>query len=179
MPGNDSEVERPVDRTKFGVDLGGANSVEGLRALWRGVRGPNRALFSAMQPLIVVKERTNGYGMQLRLVAGPLNDAAAAAKICATLTENSRRSCEPTVYDGQRLALRADKSQDNATTDAAKTEGGQIDAAKNDPTKKREASSYRRRGHVRTVAPPPAPVAAPAPPPQRWSLSTIFNGRQQ
>ena len=29
--------------------------------------------------------------MQLRLVAGPLRDAAAAAKICATLIESKRR----------------------------------------------------------------------------------------
>jgi hypothetical protein len=38
-------------------------------------------------------------------VAGPLSDAAAAAKICAALAE-SDRSCETTVFDGQRLALK-------------------------------------------------------------------------
>lgn len=189
VPNADNDAEKPVQRTKFGIDLGGANSVEGLRALWRGVRGPHRDMFASMQPLIVVKERTTGYGMQLRLVAGPLDDAAAAAKICATLTTNSRRTCEPTVYDGQRLAVRADLTNQGASNDPAKsnpstanastTDAEKTEAAKNDPTKKREASNYRRRGHVRTVAPPPAPVAAPAPPPQRWSLSTIFSGRQQ
>jgi hypothetical protein len=178
VPNADNDAERPVGRTKFGIDLGGANSVEGLRGLWRGVRGPHRELFASMQPLLVVKERTTGYGMQLRLVAGPLDDAAAAAKICATLTENSRRTCEPTVYDGQRLALRADRTNQAASNDPASTtnasppEAAKTEAAKTDPTKKREASNYRRRGHVRTVASPPAP--APAPPPQRWSLSSIF-----
>jgi hypothetical protein len=183
VPNADNDAEKPVGRTKFGIDLGSANSVEGLRALWRGARGPNRELFAPMQPLIVVKERTTGYGMQLRLVAGPLDDAAAAAKICATLTANSRRTCEPTVYDGQRLALRADRTNQAASNDPASTtnpstadastpEAAKTEAAKTDPTKKREASNYRRRGHVRTVAPPPAP--APAPPPQRWSLSSIF-----
>ncbi len=102
MPDSGNDAEKPVERTKFGIDLGGANSVEGLRALWRGLRGPHRELFAQMQPLIVVKERTTGYGMQLRLVAGPLADAAAAAKLCATLTERSKRACEPSVYDGQR-----------------------------------------------------------------------------
>jgi hypothetical protein len=46
--------------------------------------------------------------MQLRLVAGPLNDAAAAAKICAALIE-SQRTCETAVFEGQRLAMKADE----------------------------------------------------------------------
>jgi hypothetical protein len=54
-----------------------------------------------------VKERNNGLGMQLRLVAGPLSDAAAAAKICAALIE-SERPCETSVFDGQRLAIKSD-----------------------------------------------------------------------
>lgn len=98
---------KPVQRTEFGIDLGGANSVEGLRALWRGVAKSNGAQIASLTPIIVVKERTDGLGMQLRLVAGPLNDAAATAKICATLIANSR-ACETSVYDGQRLALQGD-----------------------------------------------------------------------
>jgi len=99
--------EIPVQRTEFGVDLGGANSVEGLRALWRGILAANQPSVSALKPIIVVKERSNGLGMQLRLVAGPLNDAAAAAKICAALLE-SQRPCETSVFDGQRLAMKDD-----------------------------------------------------------------------
>jgi hypothetical protein len=97
-----------VQRTEFGVDLGGANSIDGLRALWRGLLKyrSNKAL-AELRPIIVVKERSNGLGMQLRLVAGPISDAAAAARICATLTE-SDRTCEPSVFDGQRLAIKAD-----------------------------------------------------------------------
>jgi hypothetical protein len=44
----------------------------------------------------------------LRLIAGPLGDAATAARICAALTE-SRRACETAVFDGQRLAMKADE----------------------------------------------------------------------
>ncbi len=55
----------------------------------------------------MIKEGTNGLGMQLRLVAGPLNDAGAAARICAVLTEN-KRNCETAVFDGQRLSLNGD-----------------------------------------------------------------------
>jgi hypothetical protein len=94
--------EIAVQRTEFGVDLGGANSIDGLRALWRALLKSDAAAISSLRPIIVVKER--GLGMQLRLVAGPLSDAAAAAKICAALME-SARSCETSVFDGQRLAL--------------------------------------------------------------------------
>jgi len=98
--------EIAIQRTEFGVDLGAANSIDGLRALWRGLLKSNAALVS-LRPIIVVKERSNGLGMQLRLVAGPLSDAAAAAKICAALIE-SERACETSVFDGQRLAMKSD-----------------------------------------------------------------------
>ena len=94
-----------IQRTQFGVDLGTANSVTGLRALWRGLlKSKSNAPLAALRPIIVIKEATNGRGMQLRLVAGPLNDAGAAARICAVLTEN-KRNCETAIFDGQRLSL--------------------------------------------------------------------------
>ena len=61
-----------------------------------------------MRPIIVIRESSSGLGMQLRLVAGPLGDAAAAAKICAALIENDR-PCETAVFEGQRLAMKADE----------------------------------------------------------------------
>ena len=94
-----------VQRTQFGVDLGTANTVPGLRALWRGLlKSRSNAPLTALRPIIVIKEGSNGLGMQLRLVAGPLNDAGAAAKICAVLTEN-KRNCETAIFDGQRLSV--------------------------------------------------------------------------
>ena len=98
-----------VQRTEFGVDVGSANSLPGLRALWRGLlRSKSNAPLTTLRPIIVVRENTTGLGMQLRLVAGPLSDAAAAAKICAVLIE-SNRTCETAVFDGQRLAMNADE----------------------------------------------------------------------
>jgi len=97
-----------IQRTQFGVDLGSANSLPGLRALWRGLlKSRSNVQLAALRPIIVIKESTNGLGMQLRLVAGPLNDAGAAAKICAVLAEN-KRSCETAVFDGQRLSVTGD-----------------------------------------------------------------------
>jgi hypothetical protein len=99
------QAEVAVQRTVFGVDLGGANSVDGLRGLWQSLVKSNAPLVASLQPIIAIKERRNGLGMQLRLVAGPLNDAAAAAKICADLAQTNR-ACETAVYDGQRLVLK-------------------------------------------------------------------------
>lgn len=98
-----------IQRTEFAVELGGANSIGGLRALWRGLLKSNNAELAELRPIMVLRESNTGLGMQLRLAAGPLNDAAEAAKICATLVE-SKRSCETTVFDGQRLAVTADET---------------------------------------------------------------------
>lgn len=107
-PETDQAIPPRVQRTEFGVDLGGAASVEGLRALWRGALKSHDALLAPLQPIIVIRERHDGLGLQLRLVAGPFADAAAAAKICAQLAE-SKRGCETAIYDGQRLAMTAEK----------------------------------------------------------------------
>ena len=83
-----------VQRTEFGIDVGGANSIAGLRALWRGLlKSRSNVPLTALQPIIVIREGTGSRGMQLRLVAGPLSDAAAAAKLCAVMSENDR-DCE-------------------------------------------------------------------------------------
>jgi hypothetical protein len=126
-PGDSAEPdasEQPpgvaVQRTEFGVDVGGANSLNGLRALWRGLlKSKSNAPLTTLRPIIVVKENNTGLGMQLRLVAGPLNDAAAAAKICAALIE-SQRTCETAVFEGQRLAMKADEPAASAKPAAAR-----------------------------------------------------------
>jgi hypothetical protein len=144
-------------RTEFGVDLGTANSVNGLRALWRGLlKSRSNALLTALRPIIVIKESTNGLGMQLRLVAGPLNDAGAAARICAVLTEN-KRPCETAIFDGQRLSL---QSGDPPT--AAKPVPRRRDIAK-------RAAAVVEEVSKKPEAPPPPP------PPTQTTLSSFFN----
>jgi len=160
--GNDAEAdddEAPkasLQRTEFGVDLGTANSVNGLRMLWLGLlKSRSNAPLTALRPIIVIKENTNGLGMQLRLVAGPLNDAGAAARICATLTEN-KRTCETTVFDGQRLSLKADEPAPVAAK----------------PTHRRRGVA-KRAAVVEEVA--KKPEAAPAT--TQATMSTFFNRR--
>jgi hypothetical protein len=129
-----------VRRTEFGVDVGGANSIRGLRALWRGLlKSKSNAPLMTLRPIIGVKENNNGLGMQLRLVAGPLNDAGTAAKICATLIE-SQRPCETTLFEGQRLTIKADDPP-AAAKPAPRRRAPAKRAAVEEPPKKPETSS--------------------------------------
>lgn len=139
--GESTAPEAAVQRTDFAVDLGGANSVGGLRALWRGLLKSNAEL-SDLRPIIMIKESHTGLGMQLRLAAGPLKDAATAAKICAALTE-SERSCETTVFDGQRLAMKADEAQGSSQGSGQGSSQGPQPATKPMPAGK---GGYYRRG---------------------------------
>jgi hypothetical protein len=158
---DDTAPKVSLQRTEFGVDLGTANSVNGLRALWRGLlKSRSNAPLTALRPIIVIKEATGGLGMQLRLVAGPLHDAGAAARICAVLTENNR-PCETTIFDGQRLSL---KSDDPPPT-AAKPPPRRRDIAK-------RAAVVVEEVPKKPEVPPPATQ-----PTTQSTLSSFFNRR--
>ena len=151
---DDAAPKVSLRRTEFGVDLGTANSVNGLRMLWLGLlKSRSNASLTALRPIIVIKESTNGLGMQLRLVAGPLNDAGAAARICAVLTEN-KRPCETAIFDGQRLSLKAD-----------------------DPSPAAAKPTYRRRGIAKRAAVVEEVAKKPEVPPAttQATLSSFFN----
>jgi hypothetical protein len=102
-----TDAKPGVPRTEFAVDLGTATSLTGLRTLWRGLIKSNAAL-AALHPVVAMKDGNRGPGVRLRLVAGPLSDAAAAAKICAALKQG-RKTCETTMFDGQHLAMQVDE----------------------------------------------------------------------
>jgi len=192
------ESEAPaiaVQQTRFAIDLGGANSLDGLRALWRGVTKSNPEI-AALRPIIMIKEAATGLGMQLRLGAGPLVNAAAAAKLCAGLAENDRR-CETTVFDGQRLSMRGgsekaqEKAQDNKgqeksqervqdknaekTQDAApQAETAPAPAPTAKPDKRRRSYSSKRSSKREEPTPAPAAQqAAPAKPETASAGSTL------
>lgn len=152
-----------LQRTEFGVDLGTANSINGLRALWRGLlKSRSNAPLLPLRPIIVIKEGTNGLGMQLRLVAGPLNDAGAAARICAVLTENNR-PCETTIFDGQRLSVKTDDPQPMAAK----------------PPPRRRIVAKRAAVVVEEQKKPEAPPPAATATPPQTGLSSIFNRKNQ
>jgi hypothetical protein len=94
----------PASRTEFAVDLGGEVSIEGLRALWASMRGMHAGL-QGLRPLISVRDGEKPGTVELRLVAGPFVNAAAAARLCAALAAK-RAVCSTTAFEGQRLSLR-------------------------------------------------------------------------
>lgn len=115
----------------LGIDLGSANSIEGLRAIWDQTRKAYPAEVGDLQPVIAVQEPKNGVGLQLRLVAGPVADAKSIEARCAPLVE-ATRPCSGATFDGQRLAMR----------DAGVKPAPKPRAARSDP---------------RTAPPPPKP----------------------
>ncbi|MET0969111.1 MAG: hypothetical protein ABWY18_07920 [Tardiphaga sp.] len=171
----------PVARTEFGVDIGGANSVDGLRAIWRGV-AKSKPL-DGLRPIMMVKERGTGLGMQLRLIAGPVTDAAAAAKICAALTE-SGRPCETTVFDGQRLALKSESAPAAVTASPPKAAAlpaatpaappaGTVTQRPLKPIAHRRAAPKPEQRQEPAAPKPVEETAAPPPKPQS-SLTTFL-----
>jgi hypothetical protein len=92
-------------KTEFGVDLGGGPSIDALRALWTQVKAGNEQLFDGLRPVMSIREAARPGTFELRLLAGPLGNATAAARICATLAA-AGLTCLPAVFDGQRLALK-------------------------------------------------------------------------
>lgn len=172
-----TENESPaiaVQQTRFAIDLGGANSIDGLRALWRGLTKSNPEV-AALRPIIMIKEGNNGLGMQLRLGAGPLINAAAAAKLCAGLAENDRH-CETTVFDGQRLSMRGgtdkgqeksqdrvqEKNADRAQDATPQAETAPVPAPTAKPDKRRRSYSSKRSSKREEPAPAPPPAQPPA-----------------
>lgn len=170
-PSEAAESEAPaiaVQQTRFAIDLGGANSIDGLRALWRGLTKSNPEV-AALRPIIMIKEGNTGLGMQLRLGAGPLINAAAAAKLCAGLAENDRH-CETTVFDGQRLSMRGgqEKGQDKGQEKNSEKSQDAVPQAETAPApsakpeKHRRSYSSKRSSKREEPAPAPAPQPAPA-----------------
>ncbi|WOH55061.1 hypothetical protein [Bradyrhizobium sp. BWC-3-1] len=166
------ESEAPaiaVQQTRFAIDLGGANSLDGLRALWRGVTKSNPEI-AALRPIIMIKEGNTGLGMQLRLGAGPLINAAAAAKLCAGLAENDRH-CETTVFDGQRLSMRGGQEK--------KQDKGQDKTQDKTQDRVQEKNSDKPQDSVPQAETAPAPAPAAKPDKRRRSYSSKRSSKRE
>ncbi len=92
-------------RVPMGVDLGAAPTMARLRARWASFRATYGSLADGLRPVITIREVNPAKPPEMRLVVGPLADASAAARLCATLA-GSQFACHPAAFDGQRLALR-------------------------------------------------------------------------
>jgi hypothetical protein len=98
-------LDSTATKTEFGVDIGGATSIEKLRAIWFAERTAHTTLLRDMRPVVAVRQGTKQGATDLRLVVGPLANASAAARLCAQLA-SAGLHCTPSVYDGQKLSVR-------------------------------------------------------------------------
>src|SRR5439155_24089131 len=86
-PQTQAPLPEPVSgRTEFGIDLGSATTVEGLRVLWINAKARHGGLLEGLRPVMTVRDHARPGGVELRLLAGPLTNATAAARLGAALT---------------------------------------------------------------------------------------------
>lgn len=108
VPANQSAAADPAGASavaanqRFGVDLGGASSVEGLRALWTRVKEGQSSLVAELKPVVSVRDAAQPGTVELRLVAGPVPSALAASRLCAALSA-AGTACRAAAFDGQAL----------------------------------------------------------------------------
>ncbi len=102
--GDNPPGDSVASRTEFGVDIGGGANVDVLRVLWANAKDGRGALFEGLRPLMAIREGKAG-AVELRLIVGPLTNAAAAARLCAQLLA-AGLPCQQAIFDGQKLALR-------------------------------------------------------------------------
>ncbi len=108
-PGSTKAAEEsalpPLPKTAFGVDIGSGLTLQALRTRWATIRTAHPQLFEGLEPIISVREVPHSTRIELRLVAGPIAQPGTAAELCAQLAALGLY-CQPTIYDGQHLALR-------------------------------------------------------------------------
>jgi hypothetical protein len=94
-----------VTHTQFGIDLGSEADIEAVRTLWSMIKAKHGDMLDGLRPIVSTRDTERRGVVALHLIAGPLDNAAAAARLCAILGATGR-TCRPSTFDGQRLALR-------------------------------------------------------------------------
>jgi hypothetical protein len=95
----------PAQPAAYGVDIGSGLTIAALRARWAAIRSAHPQLLEGLEPIVAVREPPKTNRVELRLVAGPLAQLGLAEQLCASLTPFGL-FCQPTIFDGQHLALR-------------------------------------------------------------------------
>ncbi len=90
-------------QNEFGLDLGGAATLDGIRQRWITVKANFGPLLSGMYPLAAREHRAGASGY--RLVVGPLPNSPAATGLCAHFAA-ARTACKSVKFDGEQFAER-------------------------------------------------------------------------
>lgn len=92
----------PAAKNEFGVDIGSGATLDEVRALWNMAKARNAGLLGNLRPIVSARKDRAG---ELRLIVGPLPNAAAAAKLCINLGA-ADVMCSTRPFEGERLAAR-------------------------------------------------------------------------
>jgi hypothetical protein len=90
-------------QNEFGLDLGGAATLDGIRQRWVTVKASFGPLLSGMYPLAAREHRAGASGY--RLVVGPLPNSPAATGLCAHFAA-ARTACKSVKFDGEQIVER-------------------------------------------------------------------------
>jgi hypothetical protein len=96
---------QPAERREFGVDLGGATSLEHLRIAWATIKANAGPDLSGMRPTYSQRQRPNGATEYRLVVVGNFQDTSDAAALCHKLTA-VKLNCRPGQYRVTQLADR-------------------------------------------------------------------------
>ncbi|MGA2566450.1 MAG: hypothetical protein ABSF41_06445 [Pseudolabrys sp.] len=92
----------PPAKDEFGIDLGGAATIETLRVHWASLKANYGPLLSGLNA-VVAQHPKRPTGVTYRLVAGPLPNAEEAARLCARFPAMGT-GCHPAKFEGAQLA---------------------------------------------------------------------------
>ena len=102
---NAPAVEEPTEphKLEFGVDLGGASTMDVLSARWAAVKANFGPLLTGLHPLAAPDTRPGSTGF--RLLVGPVANPAAGMQLCARFAA-VRITCRTAKFAGEQLAQR-------------------------------------------------------------------------
>jgi len=91
----------PVVTRQIGIDLGGALSLEALRAQWAAIKANSGPDLIGLKPGFTLRHKVSG-ATDYRLVLGPLANSAAALRLCAKMAI-SRIACRAGFFNVEQL----------------------------------------------------------------------------
>lgn len=99
-----AEAATPAaNSNEFGLDLGGASTLDGVQQRWTAVKANFGPLLSGLHPLAAPERRQGKTGY--RLVVGPLPNSPAAAGLCAHFNA-AHTACRAVKFEGDQIAQR-------------------------------------------------------------------------
>ncbi len=95
--------EPAASTNEFGLDLGGASTLDGVQQRWTTVKANFGPLLSNLHPLAAPERRQGKPGY--RLVVGPLPNSPAATGLCAHFNA-AHTPCRAVKFEGEQIAQR-------------------------------------------------------------------------